>query len=230
MLICHLCGCSYWLLMDLQHQCKHYYTVWRPLYKRWLHRQGTAWVINTQWPITDSSWPLGMWLVHSHSEYFWESWDKAAWTAVTQLLKNGNWKLSKLCFKFVYHSFVGINLQDQINHLLVVSLIQASNPAWWAPSPLHLQPVHHLPFHLHGMLHRLWSCGCICYLSSIEIMILQQDETRKNLITATAASSCIACFVMGAFANMPLAIAPGMGLNAYFTYNVVGYCKSLIWA
>jgi hypothetical protein len=28
---------------------------------------------------------------------------------------------------------------------------------------------------------------------------------------------------MGTFANMPLALAPAMGLNAYFAYNVVGY-------
>lgn len=28
---------------------------------------------------------------------------------------------------------------------------------------------------------------------------------------------------MGLFANMPIALAPGMGLNAYFAYNVVGY-------
>jgi AGZA family xanthine/uracil permease-like MFS transporter len=28
---------------------------------------------------------------------------------------------------------------------------------------------------------------------------------------------------MGIFANMPIALAPGMGLNAYFTYQVVGY-------
>ncbi|EHL01663.1 putative xanthine/uracil permease [Glarea lozoyensis 74030] len=28
---------------------------------------------------------------------------------------------------------------------------------------------------------------------------------------------------MGFFANMPLALAPGMGLNAYFTYQVVGF-------
>ena len=27
--------------------------------------------------------------------------------------------------------------------------------------------------------------------------------------------------LMGAFANYPLALAPGMGLNAYFTYTVV---------
>ena len=52
-----------------------------------------------------------------------------------------------------------------------------------------------------------------------------QDETRKNLITATAASTTIACFVMGALGNMPLAISTGMGLNAYFTYNVVGFCE-----
>lgn len=49
---------------------------------------------------------------------------------------------------------------------------------------------------------------------------------RKNLITATAAASMVGTFVMGGFANLPLALAPGMGLNAYFTYNVVGYYGS----
>ena len=29
---------------------------------------------------------------------------------------------------------------------------------------------------------------------------------------------------MGAFANMPLAVSTGLGVNAYFTYNVVGFC------
>ena len=56
--------------------------------------------------------------------------------------------------------------------------------------------------------------------------IYVQDEVRKDLITATAASSLIACFVMGALANMPLAISAGMGLNAYLAYQVVGYCKA----
>lgn len=46
---------------------------------------------------------------------------------------------------------------------------------------------------------------------------------RQDLVTATAASSLIACLIMGGLANMPLALAPGMGLNAYFAYNVVGY-------
>lgn len=52
------------------------------------------------------------------------------------------------------------------------------------------------------------------------------SDVRKNLITATAAASMVGTFCMGGFANLPLALAPGMGLNAYFTYNVVGYYGS----
>ncbi|XP_061372609.1 adenine/guanine permease AZG1 [Gastrolobium bilobum] len=49
------------------------------------------------------------------------------------------------------------------------------------------------------------------------------DRTRKDLIVATVASSLIGCFIMGAFANLPLGLAPGMGTNAYFAYTVVGF-------
>lgn len=38
---------------------------------------------------------------------------------------------------------------------------------------------------------------------------------------ATAVSAGIATLVMGIFAGYPFALAPGMGLNAYFTYGVV---------
>jgi AGZA family xanthine/uracil permease-like MFS transporter len=38
---------------------------------------------------------------------------------------------------------------------------------------------------------------------------------------ATCLSAGIASLMMGVFANYPLALAPGMGLNAYFTYTVV---------
>eukprot|EP00208_Stichococcus_sp_RCC1054_P001908 CAMPEP_0206139330 /NCGR_PEP_ID=MMETSP1473-20131121/5537_1 /ASSEMBLY_ACC=CAM_ASM_001109 /TAXON_ID=1461547 /ORGANISM="Stichococcus sp, Strain RCC1054" /LENGTH=611 /DNA_ID=CAMNT_0053533077 /DNA_START=97 /DNA_END=1932 /DNA_ORIENTATION=+ len=48
-------------------------------------------------------------------------------------------------------------------------------------------------------------------------------RTKKSLITATAASSCIGTFFMGAGGNLPIGVAPGMGLNAYFAYNVVGF-------
>ncbi|KAF8402511.1 hypothetical protein HHK36_010596 [Tetracentron sinense] len=49
------------------------------------------------------------------------------------------------------------------------------------------------------------------------------DKIRKDLIVATVASSLIGCLIMGAFANLPLALAPGMGTNAYFAYTVVGF-------
>ncbi|XP_057415849.1 adenine/guanine permease AZG1 [Lotus japonicus] len=49
------------------------------------------------------------------------------------------------------------------------------------------------------------------------------EKTRKDLIVATVASSLIGCFIMGAFANLPLGLAPGMGTNAYFAYTVVGF-------
>lgn len=46
---------------------------------------------------------------------------------------------------------------------------------------------------------------------------------RRDFITGTAAIAALTSFCMGFFANMPIALAPGMGLNAYFTYTVVGF-------
>jgi AGZA family xanthine/uracil permease-like MFS transporter len=44
-------------------------------------------------------------------------------------------------------------------------------------------------------------------------------------VAGVAAATCVAaglgCLLMGLIANYPLALAPGMGLNAYFTYTVV---------
>jgi AGZA family xanthine/uracil permease-like MFS transporter len=42
-----------------------------------------------------------------------------------------------------------------------------------------------------------------------------------GVFTATALSSAIATLLMGLTANLPVALAPGMGLNAFFTYSVV---------
>ncbi|KAG1785270.1 permease family-domain-containing protein [Suillus plorans] len=49
------------------------------------------------------------------------------------------------------------------------------------------------------------------------------QEVKQDLITSTAAMSALASILMGALANLPVGMAPGMGLNAYFTYSVVGY-------
>src|SRR5690349_24831864 len=43
------------------------------------------------------------------------------------------------------------------------------------------------------------------------------------MVTATAAIACFSTLLMGLFANLPIGLAPGMGLNAYFAYTVVGF-------
>ena len=42
------------------------------------------------------------------------------------------------------------------------------------------------------------------------------------IFVGTCLAAAIACFTMGIFANWPIGLAPGMGLNAFFTYTVVG--------
>ncbi|KAJ7072506.1 permease family-domain-containing protein [Mycena amicta] len=48
------------------------------------------------------------------------------------------------------------------------------------------------------------------------------NDVRTDLITSTAAISALASFLMGLLANLPVGMAPGLGLNAYFTYSIVG--------
>jgi AGZA family xanthine/uracil permease-like MFS transporter len=43
----------------------------------------------------------------------------------------------------------------------------------------------------------------------------------KGVVAATCFCAAFGSIVMGAFARYPIALAPGMGLNAYFTYTVV---------
>ena len=45
--------------------------------------------------------------------------------------------------------------------------------------------------------------------------------TAGAVFTATALAAAIATLVMALTANLPIALAPGMGLNAFFTYTVV---------
>ncbi|MDD5790084.1 MAG: NCS2 family permease [Spirochaetia bacterium] len=50
-----------------------------------------------------------------------------------------------------------------------------------------------------------------------------------GVFTATAVSAAIATLVMAFFANMPVALASGMGLNAFFTYTVCGQMGCTPW-
>ncbi len=52
-------------------------------------------------------------------------------------------------------------------------------------------------------------------------MLAETGMNQGGVFTATAISSVIACLMMAFMANYPFALAPGMGLNAFFTYGVV---------
>ncbi|MDP3387018.1 MAG: NCS2 family permease [Eubacteriales bacterium] len=53
------------------------------------------------------------------------------------------------------------------------------------------------------------------------LMLMDAGMPFGAVFTATALSSLIATLVMALHANLPFALAPGMGLNAFFTYAVV---------
>lgn len=44
---------------------------------------------------------------------------------------------------------------------------------------------------------------------------------RDSIFVATCLAAAVGCLIMGLWANYPIAQAPGMGLNAFFTYGVV---------
>ncbi|KAF7728774.1 hypothetical protein EC973_005612 [Apophysomyces ossiformis] len=48
-------------------------------------------------------------------------------------------------------------------------------------------------------------------------------QVKLDLIMGTTIIAMISSVMIGVFANLPIGMAPGMGLNAYFTYTVVGY-------
>ena len=54
-----------------------------------------------------------------------------------------------------------------------------------------------------------------------QIMALSGMD-QGAIFVGTCLAAAIACFVIGFFANWPIGLAPGMGLNAFFTYTVVG--------
>jgi AGZA family xanthine/uracil permease-like MFS transporter len=62
----------------------------------------------------------------------------------------------------------------------------------------------------------------ITYIVFVNPAILHEAGTPLAAVTAaTCLSAAIGCFLMGGLAKYPIALAPGMGLNAYFTYSVV---------
>lgn len=72
--------------------------------------------------------------------------------------------------------------------------------------------------------------GLTTFLAMAYILPVNSDLLSKTgmpfggVFMATALASLVACLVMGLVANFPIALAPGMGINAFFTFTVVfGY-------
>src|SRR5207249_12061451 len=69
--------------------------------------------------------------------------------------------------------------------------------------------------------------GCTTFMTMAYIVFVNPSilhETGMPLAAVTAAtciSAAVGSLLMGGLANYPIALAPGMGLNAYFTYVVV---------
>lgn len=62
----------------------------------------------------------------------------------------------------------------------------------------------------------------MAYIIFVNPDILQQAGMNKDAVfVATILAAAIGTFVMGFIANVPFAVAPGMGLNALFTFTVV---------
>lgn len=69
--------------------------------------------------------------------------------------------------------------------------------------------------------------GVTTFMTMAYILAVNPDILKVTgmdagaVFTATAISSAIGCIMMALLANYPFALAPGMGLNAYFAYSVV---------
>ena len=62
----------------------------------------------------------------------------------------------------------------------------------------------------------------MAYILAVNPLILSDAGLNPgSVFTATALSAAIATLIMAVLANLPVALAPGMGLNAFFTYTVV---------
>lgn len=69
--------------------------------------------------------------------------------------------------------------------------------------------------------------GITTFLTMVYIVIVNPAVLHMagmdfdGVFMATILASALATLIMGIFANYPIAIAPGMGMNAYFSYSVV---------
>ncbi|MCX0409495.1 NCS2 family permease [Clostridium perfringens] len=62
----------------------------------------------------------------------------------------------------------------------------------------------------------------MAYIIAVNPSILSEAGMPAGaIVTATCISAVIGCLIMGFYAKLPFGLAPGMGLNAFFTFSVV---------
>ncbi len=70
----------------------------------------------------------------------------------------------------------------------------------------------------------------VAYILPVNTMMLSETGMPSGAIfLATALSSILATLIMGLYANYPIVLAPGMGVNAFFTYTVVLFGFGFTW-
>ena len=71
-----------------------------------------------------------------------------------------------------------------------------------------------------GGITTFFAMAYIIFVNPDMLSVAMGEEMRTPLLVATCASAAIGCFLTAMLANVPFAQAPGMGLNAFFTYTV----------
>jgi len=71
--------------------------------------------------------------------------------------------------------------------------------------------------------------GIITFLAMFYILAVNPSilsaaagpELFGQLVASTALAACVSCLLMGIYAKFPVALAPGMGINAFVAYTIV---------
>src|SRR4029077_3404191 len=85
-------------------------------------------------------------------------------------------------------------------------------------------------FHLHEnntTVRRDLLAGLTTFMTMAYVVVVNPRSLSEagmpveGVLFATCISAALATLIMGLWANYPIALAPGMSLNAYFTYSIV---------
>lgn len=79
----------------------------------------------------------------------------------------------------------------------------------------------------HSTVQREILAGFTTFISMVYILFVNPSVLGASgmdkgaVFAATALASAIGCFLMGLYAKYPIATAPALGINAFFSYSVV---------